>query len=210
MRFSINALASFLALAASAVAYDTPMVVPTDSEWKPAQVVHTIGEGPINGFSPPGILDGLGAYKINQSTVRILANTELPANQGYPYSQDDTVIDLTGARVVYFDVDRTTLELKGSGLAHSAIYNRQGNVVTGPADLEFGGINRLCSSGFFGKAGELGLVDSVYFTGEETGGGTEFALDVVGKALHAVPWMGRAGKYCALAVSSCLRAQSSL
>ncbi|MBE9174558.1 DUF839 domain-containing protein, partial [Synechocystis salina LEGE 06155] len=34
------------------------------------------------------------------------------------------------------------------------------------------------------------MVDSMFFTGEETDGGTEYVLDPVSQTLYAVPWMG--------------------
>ncbi|MBF2022552.1 MAG: hypothetical protein IGR93_21300 [Hydrococcus sp. C42_A2020_068] len=39
---------------------------------------------------------------------------------------------------------------------------------------------------------DRGLVDSIFFTGEEKDGGTEFALELETNTLHAVPWLGRA------------------
>ena len=71
----------------------------------------------------------------------------------------------------------------------------QGDIVDDPADLEFMGINRLCSAQYFEahQFGDgIGLEDGLFFTGEETGGGTEFVLDPDTNELWAVPWMGRA------------------
>ena len=36
------------------------------------------------------------------------------------------------------------------------------------------------------------MIDSLFFTGEETGGGTEFVVDPATNTMYAVPWMGRA------------------
>jgi len=38
------------------------------------------------------------------------------------------------------------------------------------------GISRLCSANYFAR-GEYGLENDIFFTGEETGDGTEFAMD---------------------------------
>ena len=44
----------------------------------------TVGEV-VDGYAPPGILDGLGAYEMG-NTVRVLANHELLNFRGYEYS----------------------------------------------------------------------------------------------------------------------------
>ena len=151
--------------------------------------VFTVDET-VDGYTPPGILDGIGALKWNRGTIRVLVNHELTSSVGYAYTLASGA-SLTGARVSYFDIDRKTLEVCGSGLAYDTIYNRAGDEVESSADLDFGGLNRLCSSALFEK-NTFGFKDDVYFTGEETGGGTEFVLDVRGEALWAAPAMGRA------------------
>ena len=151
----------------------------------------TIGET-INDYTPAGILDGLGAFKLDDNTVRILANHELSSDVGYAYQLANGT-QLTGARVSYFDVDKTTLQIVDAGLAYNTIVDREGNNVT--SESEFAGLNRLCSAQFvtahqFGAG--MGFADNIFLTGEETGGGTEYALDVETNTLYAVPWMGRA------------------
>jgi secreted PhoX family phosphatase len=155
--------------------------------------IFTVGET-INGYTPPGIFDGLGAYELDEDTVRVLANHELASDVGYAYSLANGT-PLQGARVSYFDINKDTLEIETSGLAYDTIINRQGEVVDEITDLEFEGLNRFCSSTYieaeqFGNG--IGLTDGIYFTGEETDGGTEFALDTATNTLYAVPWMGRA------------------
>ncbi|WP_262562784.1 esterase-like activity of phytase family protein [Acaryochloris sp. CCMEE 5410] len=155
--------------------------------------VFTIGET-YGGYTPPGILDGLGAFELDDDTVRILANHELRSAQGYAYELANGT-ELTGARVSYFDIDKETRTLVGTGLAYDTVINREGEEVDEASDLEFDGINRLCSSQYieaeqFGEG--RGLKDALYFTGEEANGGTEFVLDPETNTLHAVPWMGRA------------------
>ncbi len=150
--------------------------------------VFTVGET-INGYTPPGILDGMAAYP-KGSDVRVLANHELTAAVGYAYELANGA-SIRGARVSYFDIDRDTGCINDAGLAFDTIYNRAGDVVAQASDLEFGGLQRLCSSQGYRK-GEHGFKDDVYFTGEESGGGTEFVLDVQRNELWAAPAMGRA------------------
>ncbi|MBL1210452.1 MAG: DUF839 domain-containing protein [Geminocystis sp. GBBB08] len=145
-------------------------------------------------YIPPGILDGLGAFAFDEDTIRVLANHELTPNAGYTYTLANGT-KLTGARVSFFDINKNTRELEGTGLAYNTIINRVGEVVDEASDLEFNGINRFCSAQYI-KANQFGqgrgLVDSLFFMGEETDGGTEFVLDPVTKTLYAVPSMGRA------------------
>ena len=173
------------------------------------QPLFTIGEttddsnGPEAGYTPPGIPDGIGAYAFDEDTVRFLVNHELSSRVGYEYTLDNGSA-LTGARVSYFDVNTGSLELEGAGLAYGSIVNRAGLEVDltdtrSDNDLDSSspvGINRLCSAQYFeahqfGKG--RGLEDGLFFTGEETEGGTEFVLDPATDTLYAVPWMGRAG-----------------
>jgi hypothetical protein len=155
--------------------------------------IFTVGEE-VNGYTPPGVLDGLGAFALDDDTVRILANHEFSADLGYAYTLANGT-ELTGARVSFFDINKETLELEDSGLAYDKIINRAGEEVDEPTDLEFEGIDRMCSAQYvaahqFGDG--RGLEDNLFFTGEETDGGTEFVLDPATNTLQAVPWMGRA------------------
>ena len=159
-------------------------------------------------YTPPGILDGLGAFELDDSTVRVLANHELTPDDGYAYSLENG-LELTGARVSYFDIDKDTLEVLDTGLAFNTIFDREGNEVTeatqinegftrveGDEDIE--GISRLCSSIYipgdeFGAG--RGITEGIYFTGEEDSsgfGGIEYALDPISGELYALPYLGRA------------------
>ena len=149
-------------------------------------------------YSPVGILDGIGAYALDADTVRVLVNHELAAGDGYTYALENGTT-LTGARVSYFDIDRGSRQIVDAGLAYDTLYNPDGSVLDDPGDLAFSdsGLNRFCSSILieaeqFGAGN--GLVDRIYFSGEEFGGGTggnEWALDVATGDLWAVPAMGR-------------------
>lgn len=181
-----------------------------------AEAIFTIGEtfagtaGALNpntagDYTPVGILDGLGAYELDAQTVRVLANHELLHFRGNSYEVSNGsggTFTMTGARVSYFDIDKSTLRIIDSGLAYNTIYDANGNVAT---DLSFqndslNGFSRFCSSSLFEPeqfGPGLGLVDRIYFTGEEDGsgfnliGGAEWALDPATGNFWAVPAMGR-------------------
>ncbi len=158
-------------------------------------------------FSPPGTPDGIGAYALNADTIRVFINHEisLPASgtAAYPYTlANGTVMTKGGARISFLDLDRATRRVIDGGLAIARIYDRAGVVVTNPAtQLDLGGLDRFCSSSLyepdlFGTG--RGLVDRIYFTGEETStgfghphGGTMWALDTATGDFWAVPDMGR-------------------
>lgn len=175
----------------------------------------------INGYTPPGILDGIGAYAFDEDTVRLLVNHEIAVNNfedlsdvpvAYAVTGDKgDAFDLSFARVSYFDVNTATLEIEDAGLAYDSIYDRSGaimnnpsqffvpgalniNEAVGPDGESIWGFNRFCSSvlleaNSFGEG--RGLVDRIYFAGEETDGGTEWAVDVDSNAIWAAPMMGR-------------------
>lgn len=162
----------------------------------------TVGDK-IGTYVPPGILDGIGAFSLNETTVRLFANHEVANSLGYKYSLSSGA-QLTGARVSYFDVDKRTFQIVGSGLGYNKIINRAGNEVTSSAIYSatnvngldsVGGLNRFCSAALF-EANQfgtgIGLTDRIFFTGEENTDGTQYALDTVTNTLYAVPWFGRA------------------
>lgn len=190
MKMKKTALAMAIVLAglnsASAQTNEPPQAVGL-GPWSTTPVF-TIGET-INDYTPPGIPDGMGAFERND-TVEILSNHELRSAQGYPYTLANGT-ELTGARVSKLVFDKNTRQLILMGPAFDTIYNRAGEMVDEGSDLDFGGLNRLCSAGSFVK-GQAGFVDDIFLTGEETGGGTEFALDVANGKLWALPWLGRA------------------
>ncbi len=159
-------------------------------------------------FSPVGTPDGLGAYALNSTTIRVLMNHEIevpttgttPA--AYPYTlANGTVLAKGGARITYIDIDKTSRRVVDGGLAIARVYDRAGNVVTSTSQLELGGFDRMCSSSLyepnlFGPG--RGLVDRIYFTGEESStgfdhphGGTFWALDPANGDFWALPDFGR-------------------
>ena len=176
-----------------------------------AKELFTVGET-VGGYTPPGILDGMGAYAYDADTIRVLVNHEISTDQGgYAYEVSDGsggTFELNAARVSYVDINKNDLSVEGAGLAYERIYDRNGDLMTDPSqfdipgadELNFNddtgmwGFNRFCSSALFEPesfgAGQ-GLADRVYFTGEETEGGTEWAIDVANGDIWAVPMMGR-------------------
>ncbi len=154
----------------------------------------TVGEA-IRGYRPVGILDGIGAIAMDSRTVRFFVNHELGPSVGYLYSLANGT-QLRGARVSYFDVDRSTRRLVGAGPAYHTVIDRAGVEVTSATQINEGssltdGFDRFCASSLF-RAGEFGLVDDIYFTGEENTNGQEFALDVETGVLYCAPMLGRA------------------
>jgi hypothetical protein len=186
---------------------EDPMIVGntpnTSNGWQTEGLV-TIGETNSNGddvnmnwygYRPVGILDGLAAYKLNSSTVRFFANHELSAGNGYSYSLANGTT-LTGARVSAVDIKKSNKKVLDISLAYDKAYDRYGNIVTSATQINEGssttqGFDRLCSS-FGALADECGLVDDIYFTGEETSNGQQCALNIESKTIYVVPMMGRA------------------
>ena len=158
--------------------------------------IFTGGETLPNGYRPVGIMDGIGAYALNDSTVRLFVNHELGSSAGRSYSIVDGMggtVSLTGARVSFFDIDKTSLSIVNGGQAYDRIIDRAGNIVTSSGQIG-GGLTRLCSSSAFEAnsfGAGIGLSDRTYFAGEETSNGSMFALDISSNQLHAVPAMGR-------------------
>lgn len=168
-------------------------------------------------YSPPGILDGLGAYELDGDTVRVFANHEMLHFRGYDYEVSDGVggtFTMGGARVSYFDIDKSTREVVDSGLAYNTIYDATGAVASdtsfltepyapffgGPPGSPLEGFSRFCSGSLFephefGRG--RGLEDRIHFAGEEDGGGfnsvggAEWALDPETGNFWALPDLGR-------------------
>ncbi|NJR43743.1 MAG: Ig-like domain-containing protein [Akkermansiaceae bacterium] len=82
-------------------------------------------------FSPPGTPDGLGAFSLNANTVRVFMNHEIevPAtgSGAFPFTlANGTVIAKGGARISYFDIDKTSRRVVDGGLAIARMYDRSG------------------------------------------------------------------------------------
>lgn len=198
---------AMLFLAAATTAGATSFLTPEASQLKgldgwTSAPLFTVGET-IDGYTPPGILDGLGAQKLDRHTVRIYANHELGNSVGYAYTLANG-LQLTGARISTFDVNRSSRRICGAGLAYDKVYDRHGNPVASAAQInETGhltrGFSRFCSSAFYAR-NTFGFASDIYVTGEENTNGTVWALDVASRALWACPALGRGAweNVCAL------------
>ncbi len=180
----------------------TPML--SGTEGYEATPILTIGEQ-IGDYVPVGVLDGLGATKIDDETVRVYANHELLNFRGNEYEVSDGMggtFTMTGARVSYFDIDIATRQIVDGGIAYDTIVDANGDVASDTSFLleGFGGFSRFCSSVMieaeqFGEG--RGLADAIYFTGEEDGsffnpvGGAEWALDIETDTIYQLPAFGR-------------------
>ena len=161
-----------------------------------------LNPGTAGSYTPVGNFDGIGAYRLDESTVRVLVNHEVGAAATYSISDGaGGSLALSGARISYFDVDVATMAIVDGGLAFDTIHGRDGKIVGAASQLEIpGGLTTFCSPALveakaFGAG--RGTADRIYFAGEETSspghphGGTEWALDVSTGALWAVPAFGR-------------------
>lgn len=186
------------------VSADTPvpamLQVTPDSGFE-VRVLFTVGDQ-VGEYQPPGKLDGLAAWRLDNGRLRVLANHEFGSTTGYPYQLANGT-QLRGSRISYFDLDPDTLDIVDAGLAFDEIRDRRRRVVTKAAQVsereEAGtaGLNALCSAAGY-AAGEGGFVDDILFTNEEVSaredhphGGSIWALDVAARRLWALPDLGR-------------------
>ncbi len=160
---------------------------------------------PEDGYAPVGVLDGLGAFALDETTVRVFANHELLNFQGNAYAVADGAggsFEMNGARISYFDIDKESRQIVDGGIAYDTIYDATGAVASDISFLQEGfiGLSRLCSGMLIEPAqfGEgRGIEDRIYFAGEEDGGffnpvgGAQFALDTETGALWQLPAFGR-------------------
>lgn len=173
----------------------TPVV--TVGEHLPSLDPNVRGES----YQPVGSMDGLGAYKLDSHTVRVLVNHELRKQAGNPY-QLRNGISLTGSRVSYIDIDRKTRGVVNSGMAFNVVYDRQAVMVTRAQQInqtneKLFGFSPFCSAQLV-EGGQYGFSDTIFFTHEEVPdpvfhphGGSLWALHVSSMSLHAVPAAGR-------------------
>ena len=183
-----------------------------DRQWAVLPLL-TIGEGSgssanINAsmldYRPPGALDGIGAFAIDEQTVRILVNHELEASEGYPYRLSNGAV-LTGARISYFDIDTESRVLKAGGLAFDRVIDRGGREVAHAVQIDEGfnggGFDSFCSAHAV-QASDSEFQSDIFFVGEEVAefgeeaedgfGGQAVAMDVKHRVAYVVPMLGRA------------------
>jgi hypothetical protein len=191
----------YLAGSAAAADRDPPMLKTLPDSGYTASALFTVGDS-IENYRPPGVLDGLAAFVHGEDSIRVLANHELSPTVGYPYSLANGT-ELTGARISYFDIEKSTLQIVAAGPAYDSVRDRAGKPVTDARQIseldvsDSRGLNTLCSANGY-AAGQYGFVDDIYFTHEEVSaredhphGGSIWALDVQGRELWGLPELGR-------------------
>lgn len=153
------------------------------------------------GYRVPGVFDGMYAFKNNgNKKIDLFVTHELQDSRGYPYMLANGT-QLTGARITKFRIEQKNDEnigIRSAALAYKKIYDRYYTLVTNQSQLDEGanpgsldGMDRLCSANGIEK-NKFGFEDNIFFTGEETNNGQEFALDVQNEVLYTIPAMGRA------------------
>ena len=179
----------------AAHASDLDPMLESFSPWT-VDAIFTVGEN-ISGYTPPGAMDGIGAYELDDDHVRLLVSHELDSGDGYPYlvyNHEGEKFAMTGARISFFDVEKSTLEIVDSGLAYHTIYTAEGSIASDTSFLmSEGGFHKL-SSGSLEEAEQFGpnrgLADTIYFTGEEFGLGAMWALNPSTGRMWHVPDLG--------------------
>ena len=152
-------------------------------------------------YRPVGVLDGIGAFRLNRNTVRVLVNHELAGSSGYPYALKNGT-ELRGARISFLDMDQSTRSIVHSGMAFHSVVDRQGRIVTAAQQInqagqKGNGFSRFCSATLL-ESETYGFVDRLYLVGEEVGdpvfhpyGGSLWVLDVERRVIHGVAATGR-------------------
>ena len=157
-------------------------------------------------YAPTGIFDGQGAYDNGDGTYTLLVNSELGSTSGYGYLLPGVDGGFTGARVSSLVIDKDVDDdasngyqsaVIAGGLAYDSIYlDGSDTAIDQAADLG-AGFKRFCAANLveansFGTG--VGFADRIYLVGEEefsADGGSFFALDVNGRAIHEVVGFGK-------------------
>lgn len=173
-----------------------------------AEPLFTVGESlPTHGgsYTPPGILDGLGAFMVNPSTMRLYVNHELPHFTGYTYEVkggEGGPFTMRGSRVSRFDIDLDSRTIISASLAYEGVMDAHGVRASDTSFLPTGyqGFGRFCSGTMlepdaFGPG--RGVEDRMYILGEEESflfnpvGGAIWTIDVESNLIWHIPAMGR-------------------
>ncbi len=148
----------------------------------------TVGETVTNAngggdYQFVGIPDGLGAFELDDDTVRVYMNHEFNQSVGGSWNLANGTTVSSGARVSFFDIDKNTRQVTQGGLAIDSVVDAGGNTINGGT---FAGFARYCSSAMFGTA--EGFTGNIYFMGEETSGGREYAIDTTTGTAYELDW----------------------
>jgi alkaline phosphatase len=171
-------------------------------------ITNTTGDftGIDGDFTPIGLLDGIGAFKLDDDTVRLLVNHEARPDRGAAYTINNGLsnadpVTLKGARVSYFDINTQDLSIEDAGQAYNRVFDLEGRLVrdisqidTNPEDGPAAGFDRFCSSSYYDAeefGAGLGFADPLYVAASEGNNGVNWILDVETGDLHAAPALGR-------------------
>jgi hypothetical protein len=179
-----------------------PMLVPAPGSAFAVVPLLTTGER-LGDYRPPGVMDGIAAFRQADGSVRLLVAHELDAGAGYPYQLRNGTT-LTGARISWFELDPVARRLTQGGQAIQRAYDRASREVRSPQQVNErrrggsrDGFSTFCSANGY-RAGELGFADDIFFAHEEVSvreghphGGSVWALEVATGTLYAAPALGR-------------------
>jgi len=118
----------------------------TDYPFGTIKVLATVGEYlPKNGYMLVGVPDGMGAYLLDSTTVRIVFQSEsygtITRFESYPFVVNPNGASFTGSHVMYVDYDRESLAsfmtndqsaapmVKDAGNIIEHAYNLKGNLI---------------------------------------------------------------------------------
>lgn len=192
-----------LFLAAGSVAHAAPPMLRAEPQSGfDIEVLFSVGDT-VGDYLPPGVLDGMAAFALDETTVRLFVNHELAPTAGSAYRLANGTT-LRGARVSYFDIERHTRRIRRAGLAYSSVVDRTGRMVSDAAQISerpgkaVAGFSAFCSAAGYAR-GDSGFADDIFFTHEEASaadgrhphGGSVWALEVRAARLWAVPALGR-------------------
>ena len=130
-----------------------------------------------------GIPDGIGAFELDADTVRVYVNHEFRTGAGSTWKLDNGTQVTDGARVSYFDINKNTRQVTQGGQVIKSVIDAGGNAINAAT---YEGFNRYCSSAMFGTT--EGFTHNIYFMGEETFGGRQYAIDTNTGTAYEMDW----------------------
>ncbi|MEM7644361.1 MAG: esterase-like activity of phytase family protein, partial [Pseudomonadota bacterium] len=82
-------------------------------------------DGPGGTYNPIGVMDGIGAIRLNDTTVRVIQNHEVDDDQAFAYKVNvgtENEIELVGSRMSFYDIDIATKTIVDSGIAFDTVF----------------------------------------------------------------------------------------